>query len=299
MMQHLRTFIQYLSVERGLAPNTLESYERDLTFFLHFLQDHGVRSLADLDRRHITAFVGKLRREGKASATVSRHLVSIRNFCRFLVQERVIEQDPSQHTEMPKQEKKLPKVLGMQEVERLLAAPRADSPGGARDKAMLELLYATGIRVSELISLKLEDVHLGLGYVRCIGKGSKERIIPLGRIAAQALDDYIRHFRHRLLKPGKAADELFVNHLGTGMTRQGFWKIIKKYAAKAGIHREITPHTLRHSFATHLLENGADLRAVQEMLGHADISTTQIYTHVTKKQMKEIYDRAHPRAKMH
>jgi integrase/recombinase XerD len=298
MLQELRTFIQYLAVERGLAPNTLESYERDLTLFIHFLRENGVESPADLDRRHIAAYIGRLRKEGKASATISRSLVSIRNFCRFLVQERIIPRDPSQQMEMPRQEKKLPKVLAMHEVERLLDAPKADSPGGARDKAMLELLYATGIRVSELVSLKLEDVHLGLGYVRCIGKGSKERIIPLGRIAAQALDDYIRHWRHRLLKNGRRTDELFVNHLGTGMTRQGFWKIIKKYAAEAGIRKEITPHTLRHSFATHLLENGADLRAVQEMLGHADISTTQIYTHVTRKQMKEIYDRTHPRAKM-
>src|SRR5690606_39025398 len=186
----------------------------------------------------------------------------------FLVQERIIPRDPSQQMEMPKQEKKLPKVLGMDEVERLLDAPQADSPGGARDKAMLELLYATGIRVSELISLKLEDVHLGLGYVRCIGKGSKERIIPLGRIAAETLDDYIRNWRHRLLKPGKNPAELFVNHIGTGMTRQGFWKIIKKYAAKAGIQNAITPHTLRHSFATRLLANGAALRAVQDTLGH-------------------------------
>jgi integrase/recombinase XerD len=298
MWQDLRTFIQYLSVERGLAPNTLESYERDLTLFIQFLEQSGIGSLAEVDRRHITAYVGKLRQDGKANATISRSLVSIRNFCRFLVQERMIARDPSQQLEMPRQEKKLPKVLAMDEVERLLDAPRADSPGGARDKAMLELLYATGIRVSELISLKLEDVHLGLGYVRCIGKGSKERIIPLGRIAAQTLDDYIRHWRHRLLKTGKTTDELFVNHLGTGMTRQGFWKIIKKYADQAGIRKEITPHTLRHSFATHLLENGADLRSVQEMLGHADISTTQIYTHVTKRQMKDIYDRTHPRAKM-
>lgn len=298
MMRDLQTFIQYLSVERGLAPNTLESYERDLTHFILFLQSNGVSSLKGLERRHIAAYVGSLRKDGKANATISRTLVSIRNFCRFLVQERLIGEDPSQHLEMPKQEKKLPRVLGMNDVERLLEAPRRDTPVGARDKAMLEVLYATGIRVSELISLKLEDVHLGLGYVRCIGKGAKERIIPLGRIAAQSLDDYIRNWRHRLLKPGRSANELFLNHLGTGMTRQGFWKIIKKYAAAAGIRQEITPHTLRHSFATHLLENGADLRAVQEMLGHADISTTQIYTHVTKKKMKEIYDRTHPRAKM-
>ena len=299
MLGQLQTFIQYLSVERGLAHNTLESYERDLTQYLEFLKESGVASLADTGKTHITAYIGGLRKNGKAAATVSRNLVSIRGFYQFLVRERMLEKDPSQNMELPKQEKRLPKVMSLEEVEQLLDAPSMTSPNGARDKAMLEVLYATGIRVSELISLKLPDVHLGLGYVRCIGKGSKERIIPLGRIAAGALDTYIQSYRYKLLKPGRTAvDALFVNHLGTGMTRQGFWKIIKKYAAQAGIQKEITPHTLRHSFATHLLENGADLRAVQEMLGHADISTTQIYTHVTKKRMKEVYNQTHPRAKM-
>jgi integrase/recombinase XerD len=189
-------------------------------------------------------------------------------------------------------------VLSVQEVECLLEAPETITPYGMRDKAMLELLYATGIRVSELVSLNAGHVNLGMGFVRCIGKGSKERIIPLGRIAAKWLHDYIQIMRHQLLRESKLDDALFINHLGTRLTRQGFWKIIKKYGREARIMKEITPHTLRHSFATHLLDNGADLRAVQEMLGHADISTTQIYTHVNKIRMKEVYNRSHPRAKL-
>lgn len=298
MLGELRTFIQYLSVERGLAPNTLESYERDLTQYLDYLRQQGLTHVKETRKSHITAYINGLRLAGKASSTISRNLVSIRGFYQFLVRERMLDQDPSQNMDMPRQEKRLPKVMSMAEVERLLAAPKANTPAGARDKAMLEVLYATGIRVSELISLKLSDLYLGLGYIRCIGKGSKERIIPIGRIAASALDTYIQSWRHKQLKRGRAEDALFLNHLGRGMTRQGFWKVIKKYAAEANIHKEITPHTVRHSFATHLLENGADLRAVQEMLGHADISTTQIYTHVTKKRMKEVYNQTHPRAKM-
>lgn len=298
MLKELQSFIHYLSVERGLAPNTLESYERDLTRYIAYLKENGTASLQDTAKSHIVGYIAQLRKAGKAPATLSRTVVSIRAFYQFLVRERIIEKDPSLHMETPKLQKRLPKVMSMHEVELLLNAPSTSTPGGMRDKAMLEVLYATGIRVSELIALRLEDVHLGLGYVRCLGKGSRERIIPLGRIAAQALDQYLQTSRPKLLKPGRSEDALFVNHLGSRMTRQGFWKIIKKYAAQSGIQKEITPHTLRHSFATHLLENGADLRAVQEMLGHADISTTQIYTHVTNKRMKDVYNRTHPRAKI-
>jgi integrase/recombinase XerD len=298
MLQQLQSFIQYLSVERGLSLNTLESYERDLTKYMEYIKEQGIASLKESTKLQITAYISWLKKQGKAPATVSRSMVSIRAFYQFLVRERLLDKDPSMNMETPKLEKRLPKVMSMNEVELLLDAPDISTPNGMRDKAMLEVLYATGIRVSELTSLNLSDIHLGLGYIRCIGKGSKERIIPLGRIAAQSLDQFIQTTRTKLLKPGKQEEALFPSHLGTRMTRQGFWKIIKKYGAMATSYKEITPHTLRHSFATHLLENGADLRAVQEMLGHADISTTQIYTHVTKKRMKEVYNRTHPRAQI-
>lgn len=297
MMHHLQTFIQMLSVERGLARNTLESYERDLTQYIHYLKEQGVASWEQSTNLHITSYLLSLRQQGKASATVTRAMISIRGLYGFLARERIIPQDPSQHMATPKLEKRLPKALTMEEVERLLEAPTVTSPHGARDKAMLELLYATGMRVTELISLDMGSINLGMGFVRCIGKGSKERIIPMGRKAIEMVGEYIQHMRPQLIKPNKTEHALFLNHLGTRLTRQGFWKIIKKWAQAAAITKEITPHTLRHSFATHLLENGADLRAVQDMLGHADISTTQIYTHVTNRRMKEVYDQTHPRAR--
>lgn len=298
MKHHLKSFVHYLSVERGLSRNTLESYERDLTKYIEFLKDRGRSGWRETEKGDIMDYLMSLRREGKATSTVSRAMASIRAIYRFLLQERIIESDPSVHMFTPKLEKKLPKALNVEEIERLLNAPQISTPHGMRDKAMFELLYATGMRVSELVSLNIEHLNLGLGFVRCIGKGSKERIIPLGRMAIDYLDRYIVHVRNQLVKENKSDDALFLNHLGTRLSRQGFWKIIKKYAAEAKIHKPITPHTLRHSFATHLLENGADLRSVQEMLGHSDISTTQIYTHVTKSKMKQVYDQTHPRAKL-
>ncbi|MBD2861394.1 site-specific tyrosine recombinase XerD [Paenibacillus oceani] len=297
MKRHMQSFIQYLSVERGLSRNTLESYSRDVTHYLEHIGGLGVTSIEESAKSHIVNYLLFLKQLGRAPTTVSRNIVSIRAFYQYLLREKTITQDPSLDVEMPKLEKRLPKVMTVEEVERLLEAPVTTVPGGMRDKAMLELLYATGIRVSELISLGVDDVNPTMGFVRCIGKG-KERIIPLGKIAAHWLDNYTESMRPQLLRQSKDEDALFINHLGTRLTRQGFWKIIKRYAREAGIDKEITPHTLRHSFATHLLENGADLRAVQEMLGHADISTTQVYTQVTKARMKEIYDRAHPRAGM-
>ncbi|MDF2718993.1 MAG: xerD [Paenibacillus sp.] len=281
-----------------MAHNTLESYERDLIQYLEYIDKQGVRSLTETGKFHIVQYLQELKRLGRAPATLSRNIVSIRAFYQFLVKERLIVQDPSAQMETPKLEKRLPKVLSVEEVERLLGTQETTAASGMRDKAMLELLYATGIRVSELISLNVGHVNIGMGFIHCTGKGSKERIIPLGRIAAVWLEQYIDSVRPQLLRQEKQEEALFINHLGTRLTRQGFWKIIKRYAREAGIDKEITPHTLRHSFATHLLENGADLRAVQEMLGHADISTTQVYTHVTKSRMKEIYDRTHPRANM-
>jgi integrase/recombinase XerD len=298
MKQQLLIFIQYLSVEKGLAQNTLESYERDLTQYMDFVEKSGITQLKDTKKLTIQNYLLQLKKLGRASSSVTRSMVSIRSFYQFLVRERMLELDPSLNMESPRLVKRLPKVLSVQEVECLLEAPETITPYGMRDKAMLELLYATGIRVSELVSLNAGHVNLGMGFVRCIGKGSKERIIPLGRIAAKWLHDYIQIMRHQLLRESKLDDALFINHLGTRLTRQGFWKIIKKYGREARIMKEITPHTLRHSFATHLLDNGADLRAVQEMLGHADISTTQIYTHVNKIRMKEVYNRSHPRAKL-
>lgn len=283
--------------ERGLAPNTLDSYERDIMQYLDYLEESGVGSLAETGKTNLSGYMLRLKQKGRAAATQTRSIISIRAFYQFLVRERRIDHDPSLHLETPKLEKRVPKVLTVQEIGRLLDAPQTGSPSGMRDKAMLEVLYATGIRVSELISLDVASVNPGLGFIRCVGT-SKERIVPLGRIASDYVQAYIDSMRPKLLKPSKVEEALFISHLGSRMTRQGFWKIMKRYAQEAGIEQEITPHTLRHSFATHLLENGADLRSVQEMLGHADISSTQIYAQVTRGKMKEVYDRTHPRAKI-
>jgi integrase/recombinase XerD len=288
-------FAEYLVVERGLAANTLESYRRDLTAFSQFLAKHYRLSVLDSRPQHVAAYLTYLRQSGKATSTISRNVASLRSFFHFLVREDAIETDPTMHLDTPKVQKKLPRVLTVDEVERLLQAPDPTTPAGARDKAMLELLYATGIRVSELVSLQLKDVNLSAGFIRCFGKGGKERIIPVGQVAQRAVSHYLKTARARLIK-GSDCQALFVNHMGFQMSRQGFWKILKKYSRAAQISTHITPHTLRHSFATHLLERGADLRAVQEMLGHADISTTQIYTHVTKARLRDAYLAAHPRA---
>lgn len=294
MNQLIHEFITYLSVERGLATNTLESYGRDLRQYSEYLEaDSG--TLDAVSRSTIVGYLLHLQGQGKATATIARRLAALKAFYQFLLRERRINQDPTANLESPKLEKRLPKVLTVREVERLLAQPDPGQPAGMRDRAMLELLYATGIRVSELVSLSVVDVNLEMGYIRCSGKGAKERIVPLGSLAIQSCTEYLQGARPRLVKH-ESEQALFVNHHGHRLTRQGFWKIVKKYADDAKIEKEITPHTLRHSFATHLLENGADLRSVQEMLGHADISTTQIYTHVTKGRLKEVYARTHPRA---
>lgn len=292
---YVNEFINYLAVERGLAQNTLESYGRDLRQFQNYLMSSQIDIVKDSSRNTILTYLNSLQTKGRAVSTISRNLAAIKSFYQYLVRERYLEKDPAANLESPKLEKKLPKILSISEVEELLKQPNTYTPTGLRDKAMLELLYATGIRVSELISLNISDVNLDMGYIKCYGKGAKERIVPLGSIAAKCVQDYINKGRAKLVRTYEEA-ALFVNHHGNRLTRQGFWKIIKRYAREANIIKEITPHTLRHSFATHLLENGADLRSVQEMLGHADISTTQIYTHVTKNRLKEVYDKAHPRA---
>ncbi|MEK3991064.1 site-specific tyrosine recombinase XerD [Robertmurraya sp. FSL R5-0851] len=296
MEDELKDFMHFLIVEKALAKNTIVSYERDLKAYVKYIKTvENVQSIDGIGRIQIVHFLGHLKEQGKSSRTIARNIASIRAFHQFLLREKVAEQDPSVHIETPQLERTLPKVLNLQEVERLLEAPKLTTHYGLRDKAMLELLYATGIRVSELIGLNLDDAHLTMGFVRCIGKGNKERIIPLGRTAATAIQEYLNKGRPQFIK-NQREESLFVNHHGRRLTRQGFWKILKGLTKEAGIEKDLTPHTLRHSFATHLLENGADLRAVQEMLGHSDISTTQIYTHVTKTRLKDVYSQFHPRA---
>ncbi|TLS35664.1 site-specific tyrosine recombinase XerD [Pseudalkalibacillus caeni] len=296
MKENVQDFLHYLIVERSLSQNTLDAYRRDLNQYTDFLKEkESIQSFNDVRRVHILNFLYQLKDSGKASATIARNVASIRAFHQFLLREKAAEQDPSVHIETPKTERKLPKILSTAEVETLMEAPKANNAFGLRDKAMLEVLYATGLRVTELVELTLNDVHLTMGFIRTLGKGNKERIVPLGKMAKKALTDYIEKGRPQLLK-GKKSDSLFLNHHGEHLSRQGFWKILKKLALEANINKPLTPHTLRHSFATHLLENGADLRAVQELLGHADISTTQIYTHVTKTRLKDIYSTYHPRA---
>lgn len=296
MLDEVKDYLHYLTVERGLAANTLQSYERDLKKYTTYLQNELNHSNYNtITRNDIMSFLYHLKDTGKATTTIARTIASIRSFHQFLIREKVAEQDPSVHIETPKTERRLPKILSSAEVDNLMEAPEGNTPFGLRDRAMIELLYATGIRVSEMIQLNLSDAHLTMGFIRCLGKGNKERIIPVGRMASNALTTYIEEARGQLLKK-KSTDALFLNHHGNRLTRQGFWKILKKLARQAKIEKELTPHTLRHSFATHLLENGADLRAVQELLGHVDISTTQIYTHVTKTRLKDVYSTYHPRA---
>lgn len=299
MKRWLQRFIDFIGIEKGLSKNTLSSYERDLTSYILFLYNTNIKDISHTNRIHIISFINHLQQQKKATSTISRNIASIRGFYQFLYRERVIGNDPSAQLEIPKNEKRLPKVLNFKEVEQLLNQPMNQPSNNRaidlRDKAMLELLYATGIRVSELVTLKVNDLNLSMGFVRCLGKGAKERIIPLGQIAIDSLTSYLQKGWSELAKD-KDEVSLFLNHLGSQISRQGFWKIIKKHSLQAGISKKITPHTIRHSFATHLLENGADLRSVQEMLGHADISTTQIYTQVTKTRLKDVYNRAHPRA---
>ncbi|MGE5529781.1 MAG: site-specific tyrosine recombinase XerD [Patescibacteria group bacterium] len=296
MQSLLQNFLNYLTVERGLARNTIESYGRDLRQYLTYLKERKQgMDLKSATQATVVGYLLHLQAQGRATATLSRSLAAIKAFYHFLARERLIERDPTVNLDAPRQEKRLPRILSVEEVARLLEQPDLKTPSGIRDRAMLEVLYATGLRVSELVALTVDDINLEEGYLRCFGKGAKERIVPLGSISGKYLAFYLNHARKFLAAaPGETI--LFLNHHGNRLTRQGFWKIIKKYADHLGIERGITPHTLRHSFATHLLENGADLRSVQEMLGHADISTTQIYTHLTKGKLKEVYDRTHPRA---
>ena len=287
-------FLQHLQVERGLAANTLAAYGQDLAKFSAFLRARR-RDLADIGRDDIIEFMARLYRQKISSRSVSRHLVTLRVFSRYALAEGWIAEDPTLNLESPQIWKSLPTFLSLQQVEALLKQPDPAKPLGARDAAMLEVLYSTGLRVSELVGLRLSDVDMDSGCARCIGKGNKERLVPLGRKALQALRRYLEGSRPVLLR-GRSSPFLFLNVRGSRMSRVGFWKMLKAYGRRADLPAKLSPHKLRHSFATHLLERGADLRSVQMLLGHADISTTQIYTHVTQERLRKIYKAHHPRA---
>jgi len=290
----LREFLNYIRVVRGMARNTVQSYRYDLTHFTGYLATERV-SFEEVSDTTILDYFGMLREHGHTARTLSRYLAAIRCLYRYLLQEHVILVDPTTNLESPKLEKHLPRILSVKEIDLLMAQPKTGTIAGLRDRAMLELMYATGMRVSELIGLNTDNLNLDRGFVRCMGKGSKERIIPIGEIAVQYNREYLNRGWAKLRKStGERA--IFLNLHGKRLTRQGFWKILKEYARRGGIQKEIAPHVLRHSFATHLLENGADLRVVQEMLGHADVTTTQIYTHLSQRKLREVYERAHPRA---
>ncbi len=294
MKDLINQFLDYLTIERGLSSNTIASYRRDLAKFSEYAASRKINDAAGITKHDVSKYLYFLKDKSLAPGTISRNLVAIKMFYKFLVTERMVKQNPAGLLESPKLSKNLPDVLDMSEVDTMLKGPNLRSPSGMRDKAALELMYATGMRVSELSELEQEGLNMEVGFVRCTGKGGKERIIPVGREAKDALIRYIEKARPKFTKQ-KGDNHLFLSKLGRKISRQSFWKMLKKYALKAGINKNITPHTLRHSFATHLLEKGADLRSVQEMLGHADISTTQVYTHINKSRLKGIHHKYHPR----
>lgn len=294
MTEKIEQYRQYLTEEKHSSENTVSSYVRDLRQFSEYLDSNGVENFGSVKTATISNYTTWMTGKGKSAASVTRSIASIKSFYAFLLARGAVKTNPAKGVSAVKVDRKYPEILTGKEVEIFLDQPKCTDSKGCRDHAMLELLYATGIRVSELIALNVDDVSLSAGFIRCASKG-KERIIPLYSAAVKALSDYIRNIRPQMIdSPDETA--LFVNMSGERMSRQGFWKIIKYYQEMAGINKEITPHMLRHSFAVHLLENGADLRSIQEMLGHADISSTQIYTHVVKKQLKDVYQKAHPRA---
>lgn len=297
MFDYLALFQEYLTVELGLAKNTQLAYMRDLRLLMKSLQLKADEEMLQVSRQQLIAYLVRLKQEGRAASTVARKLASIKAFYRFLTAERYIRRNPAEVLEAASRGLHLPKVLSVQEIERLLDEPNLGTLDGYRDKTMLELLYATGMRVSELVNVPVKNVDMKMQYVIVMGKGSKERMLPLGRTALHYLEHYLYVVRPQLLhgKPDAAA-ELFVTGWGGPMTRERFYEIIVAYGKSAGISKRVTPHMLRHSFATHLLNNGTDLRIVQELLGHADISTTQIYTHLDVERLREVYDKTHPRA---
>ncbi|WJY28636.1 MULTISPECIES: site-specific tyrosine recombinase XerD [Sporosarcina] len=290
----LQDYLHFLKVERQLAENTISSYRRDLAPYVSWLDSQQVATDA-VDHQKILEYLHLLKEQGKSSRTISRHISSIRSFHQFLLRDQVLPTDPTVHLELPKLEKKLPRVLSVKEVDSIIRAAGGESPQNRRDTAILELLYGTGMRVSELIGMNTDDLNGIMGFARVFGKGGKERIIPLGSSAVKACTIYMETVRPEFAAAA-SKDALFLNARGGRLTRQSIWSLLQDVAEKAQLSRKLTPHMLRHSFATHLVENGADLRAVQEMLGHADISTTQIYTHVSRTRLKDVYSQYHPRA---
>ncbi|MDD5128228.1 MAG: site-specific tyrosine recombinase XerD [Candidatus Omnitrophica bacterium] len=294
MKELIDSFLDYLSVERGLAKNTIIAYREDLNIYLDFMIKRGINALSKVSKNDIIEFMLFEKDGGISPTSISRRLAAIRMFHRFLVRERVLRDDPTTLIDSPRLWKKVPDTLSLNEVELLISQPDVRLKQGARDKAILETLYATGMRVSESTNLKVNNVNLDIGFLRCIGKGNKERVIPLGKKAINSINKYLEFSRPYFLK-NKTSEFLFVNRSGNKLSRQSIWKLIKQYAKEAKIKKPIKVHTLRHSFATHLLERGADLRSVQEMLGHSNISTTQIYTHIDKERLKTIHKMFHPR----
>ncbi len=292
--QHVDQYLTYLIIEKGLSKKTIEAYAHDLARYIQSLHNSGIHQISDSDTIAILKHLIALRNDGLEAKSRARHLVTIRGFYRFLFDEKILTRNPARVVDMPKSGFKLPKVLSVKEVKQLLETPDTTKPVGVRNSAMIELMYAAGLRVSELINLHLIHINTEVGFVRVFGKGSKERIVPIGLFAKDKTALYINTARKQLLKT-HMSHFLFVGRRGKPLTRQGFWKLLKRYALQTGIDKKITPHALRHSFATHLLEGGADLRSVQAMLGHTDISTTQIYTHVAREHLKKIHEQYHPR----
>jgi len=294
MRELIDIFLNYLSVERGLSGNTMSSYRQDLSHYMDFLNRRRIDSLSKTDKNDIVNFMLDQKDRGLSANSIARRLAAIKVFYRFLVRERILKEDSTSLIDSPKLGKKIPETLSLNEVEALLAQPNARVTQGSRNKAILETIYATGMRVSEVVNLRLDNVNLEAGFLRCIGKGNKERVIPLGKKAIVSIRRYTEASRNKLLGK-KVSEYLFVSRFGKKISRQSIWKMIKRYARNARIKKPLRPHTLRHSFATHLLERGADLRSVQEMLGHANISTTQLYTHINKDRLKSIHREFHPR----
>jgi len=292
----IQEFSDYLRIEKRNSPHTISAYRCDL---IRFSAELSGKKLDSVTTANIRSFLISLKSQGMSASSVARSLSSIKSFFKYLCQDKQLKNNPAIILETPKRWRKLPDVLTHEDVEKLLKGPDLNSKLGLRDKAMLEILYASGLRVSELVSLKISQLNLEVGYLRTLGKGSKERIVPIGTLAKKAVENYLLNSRRALIssrKDGRKAGELFLTRRGVGMTRQGFWKILKGYVVKVNIKASVSPHILRHAFATHLLERGADLRSVQQMLGHSDISTTQIYTHILGKRMLEVYQKFHPRS---